>query len=242
MGCGGLLASIFIVPIIVLLLCGVMIFGIIGNAVSNVQSGGIISYDEAVFQEYADRQYQAAFGNSSAPEDNILIVFLTNEEADGYYTIAWVGDNINYKINEMFGDEYSTFGNAMLSSVNAEYHAYSIDKNLANVMDKMSTSVQDLGLNSSFDYEADHSRMATSHVVNRSPLSITDATVNGALERFTEETDIPVVIVVDTMENVFGKTIPLSTIFTLLVLTVVAVVAIVMLVKAFKRRRDEKAR
>ena len=240
MGCGGLLASIFIVPIILILVCGIMIFSIVGGAISNVQNGGIISYDEAVFQNYADQQYQAAFGDSSAPEDNILIVFLTNEESDGYYVIAWVGDNINYQINEQFGAEGSVFGNAMLSSVNAEYHAYSVDKNLATVMNKMSDRVQSLNLESSFDTEEDHSRLAKSRVINYSHLSITEKTVNDALEQFTADTGIPAVIVVDTMENVFGKTVPTSTIITLLVLVVIIVIAIVMLVKGFKKRREDE--
>ena len=239
MGCGGLLAGMFIVPIILLLVCGIMIFSIVGSAISNVQNGGIVSYDEAVFQQYADRQYQAAFGDSSATEDNILIVFLTNEENDGYYTIAWVGDNINYQITEMFGAEGSVFENAMLSSVN-DYHAYSADKNLATVMNKMADRIQALELESSFDTESDQSRLAKSHMVNYSPMNMTEETVNAALEQFTADTGIPAVIVVDTMENVFGKTIPTETIMTLLILAVVAVVAIVMLVKAFKNRRAEE--
>lgn len=239
MGCGGFLAGMFIVPAIMLLVSVLMIFSILGNAIGNVKNGGVVSYDEAVFQEYADQQYQAAFANSSATEDNILIVFLTNEESDGYYTIAWVGDNIHRDINLMFGSEGSAFGNAMLGTVNSQYHAYSVDSDLAMVMETMTEKVNALGLESSFKFEKDHSNVTRSHVVNNSHLSITEETVNTALENFTEETDIPVVIVVDTMENVFGKTMPATTIMALLVLTVFAVAAIILLVKAFKSRKTE---
>ena len=237
MGCGGLLASVFIVPIVLLLVCGIMIFSIVGNAISNVQNGGIVSYDEATFQEYADSQYKAAFGDS---EDNILIVFLTNEEADGYYTIAWVGDNVNYKIRDLFGAEGTEFGSVMISSIN-NYHAKSISADLATVMRRMSENIQKLELDFNFESEPDYEKMADSRVVIRSTtLDVNEKTVNAALEQFTADTGIPAVIVVDTMENVFGKTIPTETIMTLLILAVVAVVAIVMLVKAFKNRRAEE--
>ena len=65
---------------------------------------GGIAYDEATMQDYANDKYMQYFGSSSAVEDNILLVMLTNEECDGYYTIAWVGDNIDSSINNMFGE------------------------------------------------------------------------------------------------------------------------------------------
>ena len=103
-------------------------------------------------------------------------------------------------------------------------------------METMTEKINALGLDSSFKFEKDHSKVTKSHIVNNSRLSITEETVNTALESFTEETDIPVVIVVDTMENVFGKTLPTSTIMSLVLFAVLAAVAVVMLVKAFKSR------
>ena len=72
-------------PIILLLLVGVMLMGFVGSALTNVANGGIISYSEEKFQDYANTEYYKAFANSKATEDNILIVVLTNEEKDGYY-------------------------------------------------------------------------------------------------------------------------------------------------------------
>ena len=76
-----------------------MLFSVFGNAFTNVANGGQIIYNEPAFQDYANEQYAREFGGSSAYEDNILIVFLTNEQSDGYYSIAWVGDNIDTEIN-----------------------------------------------------------------------------------------------------------------------------------------------
>ncbi len=226
-------------PFILLMVVAIMMFGVVGSALSNAANGGIISYDEATFQAYADREYYKAFGNSDATEDNILIVVLTNEESDGYYCIAWVGDNIKDDINLMFGDETTPFGQSMIASV-PDYYAYSLDSNLATVMNTMSNKIAKLGLESSFKKTYSHANSPESHLVNYTELSLTEATVNDALESFTEETDIPVVIVVEDMEDVFGKNIPVEDIFILLVLGVLGVVAIVNIVRVVKNRSKFK--
>ena len=237
-GCLGGLLGIVMLPVILLLIVSVMLFGIIGSAVSNVANGGIISYDEQVFQQYADKRYAEEFSSYSGYENNILIVFLTNEEADGYYAIAWVGDNIRGEINEMFGDETTEFGYVMNGSINAEYYTYSLDSNLATVMEKMSTRIKALGLSSSFRSPVASDENFKSHLTNYSDVPMTKETVDSACQTFTEETQIPVVIVVDTMENVFGKTLPLSSIITVLMLLGVAVVAIVLIVKGAKNSKN----
>ena len=223
-------------PLVLLLVAVIGFFGMFGSALTNVQNGGTVTYNERTFQDYANQQYLTEFESSSAYEDNILIVFLTNEEADGYYTIAWVGDNLKTQINEQFGNEYTVFGRAMQSSIDTDYYAYSISSNLASVMDKMTDSVTKLNLESSFKVEEDHSEMVESHLTNRSNLAINEETVERSLRGFTEATDIPVVMVVDSMENVFGKSINSGDILTLVVFAGMAAVAIWLIVKAIKGR------
>lgn len=234
-GCLGGFLGALMAPIIILLVIAVIAFGMVGSALANAANGGIISYDEATFQDYANDEYYKAFGNSSASEDNILIVVLTNEECDGYYSIAWVGDNIQNKINLMFGDETTEFGHSMLASV-SKYYAHSLDTNLALVMDTMSEKINDLGLSSSFKKTYSHEKSPESHLVNYTDLPLTEETVNDALVSFTEQTGIPTVIVVEDMETVFGKTLPLGDIIILVVLAVIAVVAIVAIVRTVKNR------
>ena len=239
-GCLGGLMGALMAPIILLLLVGVMLMGFVGSALTNVANGGIISYSEERFQDYANTEYYKAFGNSKATEDNILIVVLTNEEKDGYYCIAWVGDNINDNINRMFGDDTTAFGQSVIASIN-KYYAYSLDSNLAMVMNTMTEKVSDLGLSSSFKKTYSHEKSPASHLVNYTDLSLTEETVNDALVAFTEETDIPVVIVVEEMEDVFGKNIPaedLLIVGILIALGVVAIVTIVRTVKSGKKFKD----
>ncbi len=225
-------------PIIIIFACLFMMVNVIGFSIGDVMSGGSLRYDEAQFQKYANAQYAAEFGSSSAYEDNILVIFLANEERDGYYCIAWVGDNINSRITDMFGDETTVFGRTVTSNVSDEFYEYSLDKSLATVAETMEQRITDLGLSSSFIAVEDHSSMTTSHVTNLSTIDITEKTVNTALTAFTEATDIPLVIVIDDMEEVFEKKIDPGSILTVLILAVIIVFAVVSIVRAVKAKKE----
>ncbi len=204
-----------------------------------------VQYDEAKFQTYANDRYQEEFGKSNAYEDNLLIVFLTNKEADGYYTIAWVGDNIKTEISNMFGDETTAFGSAMLSSINDSYYAYSLDSNLAAMMEIMTKEVKMLNLGSSFKNESGNNAAVKSHITNHTDFDITDETVDAALRKFTDETGIPAVIVVDSMEDVFGvrgeKKGGISiTALLMLLAAIVLIVVVIYFIKSAKKRRQEE--
>ncbi len=163
-------------------------------------------YDESIMQDYADEKYSLYFGNHENYENNILLVFLTNEECDGYYTIAWVGDNIRPEINNMFG-EYTEYGQALSNLINQNYYAYSLDTDLTAVVKEMTRNIASLGLVSSFNNKAanyDDYNKPVSKLVNSTSLEMNKELVDDALTEFTEETGIPCVIVVDSAESVFG--------------------------------------
>lgn len=229
------------VPIVIGIIVTVMLFSMLSSGITSILSGGRIVYNEKEFQRYANNAYISEFGTTSAPEDNILIVFLVNEgDYNGYYTIAWVGDNIQYKINESFGDESTAFGKAMYSSINSEDYEFSISSNLAMAISKMTDSVEEMGLDSSFIAQKSHENMTESHIVNRSELPITAETVNVALREFTEKTDIPMVVVVDSTENVFGKSFSQSDLIVMVLLLAIFVAVIVVIIKTVKRYNAEK--
>lgn len=202
-GFGGGCFSIVVIALFVIF--GAIWLFIPDGAVIDFSDGVSIQeniYDEATMQSYANDKYMKYFGNTSAVEDNILLVMLTNEECDGYYTIAWVGDNVDYTINDMFG-EYSEYGNALNMHID-EYFAYSLDTDLAQVIKEMTKSVTDLGLDSSFNTNSDRSNLADPKFVNLTTMDLTPEIINSALEEFTDKTGIPMVIVVDSYEKVFG--------------------------------------
>lgn len=223
-------------PILLLLVAVIGFTSMFGSAMANIKNGGTVTYNEKQFQTYANQQYMAEFGeNSGTYEDNIMIVFLTNEARDGYYAIAWVGDNIDTSINKQFGNEYTAFGRTVQANIDSDYYEFSISKNLAMVVDEMSDVVNSQGLTSPFVTPSKETK-TESHITNHSDLAINEETVESALKKFTEETEIPMVIVVDSMENVFGKQLAFSDVFTMLLFVGLAVVAVVMIVRRVKNR------
>jgi len=239
-GCLGGLGTIILAPFIMIILSAVLLITSVGSAFSSVANGGSIVYNEKQFQKYADAEYNAQFGSYGGIEDNILIVFLTDDEAESFYCIAWVGDNIRDEINNLFGGEGTAFANAIISSVNQEYYAFSLDSNLGAAMEKMTAQVKALSLASSFYNPTAVETRPPSRLTNKTELQLTEKTVNDKLSAFTEATDIPVAITVDTMENVFGKTIMTSdVIFVALGIGLLAL-AIFLIVKNVREAKRAK--
>ncbi len=237
-GCfGGLFSSFFAIILVIILIIGGA-FSFVGSSFSAITQGGVVSYNEETFEDYTDAQYAAEFGSSSAYEDNLLITFLVDEDYYSYYYIAWVGDHIATDINYMLGSNNTELGRAMSSCINESNYKYSLDSNLAQVINTMSNHITALELESSFTCSEEHEQV-TSHLTNHSSMSLTEATVNDALTGFTEATGIPVVIVVEDMEDVFGKSIPISAIITALLTVAVVILVIVLVVNAFRRRRNQ---
>ena len=203
-GFGGGCGSIIFIGVFVLFVIAFFLIpkeGITINFGEEAVINGII-YDEGTMQDYANDKYTQYFGSSSATEDNILLVMLTNEACDGYYTIAWVGDNVDPSINNMFG-EYTEYGDALYNNID-EYFGYSLDNDLAQVVKEMTKHISGLSLTSSFNWESDRSKLAKSKFVNMTTMELTPEVVESALKEFTDKTGIPMVIVVDSAEKVFG--------------------------------------
>ena len=235
-GCLGSLMNMIFGPIIFVIVILFFLFIIMGNGVTVQETG---NYDENALQDYANRQYEAEFGGSSAYEDNLLITFLIDdEEYYDFYYIAWVGDHIATDINHMLGNNDTVLGQAMNACINATSYKYSLDSNLAQVMEMMSRKIQALGLENSFTCTENHAQV-TSHLTNHTNLDMTEDTVNDALAAFTDATGIPVVIVVEDMDAVFGRTVANtsgSSVSFVLILGLIAIVVIVLVVKKQRRR------
>lgn len=228
-------------PFIIILLVVVILFSTVSSAFSNVVQGGQIIRDEETMQDYADAQYAAEFGSSDDYEDHILLVVaIEDQEYYDYAYIAWVGDHVNTKINNLFGGDASSLGKAMQSNINQVNYKYSLDSNLAGVVYTMQENIEKLKLDGSYisACKSEHGDV-TSHLTDRTEnMSITAATVDDALAEFTEATGITMVIVVDEAEDVLGKTLAVSDILTVVVCLILLVVAIVLIVKAVKKNKN----
>lgn len=225
-----------------ILLPFVLIFVLLLTMCNGVDVQTNNGYDEEAFQDYANAQYREIFGASTAYEDNLLIVFLTSEDYHDYYYIAWVGDHIAPGINYMMGSNGSQLGWAMESWINESNYKYSLDSNLAQVMREMTNQIQKLGLQSSYTCSEDHIQ-AASKLINHSSVEMTDSTVNDALTAFTDNTGIPVSIVVEDMTDVFGSqtTALEGSQIAGTVLAIVGVIAVVVIViLVINKRKNRK--
>ncbi len=232
-GCLTNLAGMILFPVI-------LIFSLLLSMCNGADIQIHNSYDEEVFQDYANAQYEALFGETSAYEDNLMLVVLTSEEYSDFYYIAWVGDHIAPEINYLMGGNDTELGWAMNSCINATNYKYSLDANLAQVMQEMTKHIQDLGLSSSFSCDEQHNQ-APSCLVNHSSVEMTEETVNDALTAFTYATGITAVIVVEDMTAVFGaEEISTDGVGAPVIILVLAVVVIVVVLVLKNQKKDDK--
>ena len=234
-GFGGGLLSIFFMPFILIAFAAIILFTTVLGAFGSIAEGGVTDYQERQFQDYADAEYRKAFGASTAYEDNILLVFLTNEEADDYYCIAWVGDHVKPAINEMFGNQYTELGAAMNQSINTSGYWYSLDSNLALAVSKMTDYVSGEAHFGSFSCNENHVQV-DSKLINYGTFDLSEETVNSALREFTETTGITMSIVVNDMNEVFGVDYS-SMIWGIVVVVVLVGLAVFFIVKGVRNRR-----
>ena len=235
---GGCLGALF-TPIICMVLAIVMMIGVIGGGLTTLFRGGNVVYNENKMQDYASRQYATIYDPSSATyEDNVLVVFLTNEDGQSYYSIGWVGDNLKSQVSDLFGNEYTALGSAMQSSINTSSYRYSLGSNLAQVTEKMETSVRNQNLDTVYRAQKAESH-AAGKVYNRSnsDIQFNAETVDAALKNFTDSTDISMSIVVADAKDVFGKSLNSAAILALLLCIVLIVYAVVAIVRYVKRRK-----
>ena len=233
-GCLGGLVGMMFLPIIAILLAAVLLISSVVSAFTIAGQGGVVTYDENAFGDYANARYEEEFGGQSGYEDNILIVFTINEEYNEFYCIAWVGDHIVRDINYMFGNESTDFGKAITNSINKQSYKYSLDSNLADAIETLADKIALKNISDSHTCKEDQG--SKPHLINKSELDLSVEEVEGALKQFTEKTGIPISIVVDEEEDVFGKNMPASVIFTIIVSLVIIAVAAYFLFKAFKYR------
>lgn len=243
-GClGGLMGMALIPIILVLFIISLLtnLFGSVGSSISNVANGGDYVTDNSVIEEYAMRQYANEFAEAVEYEDNILITFLVDENCEDFYTIAIVGYNIDDSINSMFGGKYTEYGQQLTGNLNPNYKE-TLSRNLAATVRGMTDNVVNLKLKSSFYDDEGSPGDYRSHVTNLSSLEVNEETINSALLEFTKETDIPIVIVIDDMGDVFEKKVAGYDIITIVFAVVIGGAAIYFIVRAFKDKDDRKNR
>lgn len=230
--------SFIMAPVILIIVAVGIVISSFGTSFTVFNGGGRqVIYDENSFQDFADAQYAKEFGTSTAYEDNILLVFLAEDkEYYDYYYIAWVGDHIDTDINNMLGSNQTELGRAIAASVNEQSYKYSLDSNLAGVVNIMADHIEGKGKDSSFTCREEHNQVE-SHLTNRTNIQLTEETVNTALKDFTDRTGIPIVIVVEDISEVLDERLPPKAIMSLVVAGGLVIIAIILIIRNIRNRK-----
>ncbi len=235
---GGLLGGILgiiLLPAILILLCAIILIVNLVSTISIIANGGQVVYDEEQFQDYANARYYAHFSDSKTEEDGLMFIILNYEDDQTVDYVAWIGDNVNNRINDLFASN-GDFGRALESYVNIDNYKYSLSKDLAKVIDYMAERVEMLGVDTPFIKDHDMSNAPAPDFINNSGLKMNTETVEDALVRFTEQTGIPTAMVVDEAEDVFGKTMPVGGIIFSVITLLIIVFCVVYIVKKVRHR------
>lgn len=212
--------------IISIILIGVLLFALVFGGIASLFNGcsfdGVRVYDESTLEDYAYKQYAVAFGSTDDYESNILLVFTVYDDYNGYETIAFVGDDLDSKITNMYGNEYTEYGVAVMANMSDNYQ-YSISKNLANIVEAMTSKTAQYSKNDDENIDTSFSRL-----INDSSLQVNDQTVNKALVAFTKETGINIAVVVADGADVFGESngFQVLGIIAIIIIAVIAIFAI----------------
>ena len=235
---GGLL-SIILVPIFIIIFAAIVLIINLSVTIDIVKDGGQVIYDEETFQDYANANYYDHFSDTVTEEDGVMIIILTYEDNQELAYVAWVGDNLESSVNDIFGVD-DEFGIYLERTVNIDNYKYSISKDLSKVMNHMATEVGSLDLDSPFVEQHDMSGAPRSVLINRSELDMNKNTVESALEKFTEDTGIPCAILVDKAEAVFGKSMPVGNIVMSIITVALIAFCVYSIIKSVKNHKKNR--
>ena len=222
------LFGIILFPALITIFSIVLFILFLVPTIDTCRDGGNIVYNDSSAVSHRDTQYAKYFDGSNE-KNGLLIVFLiddSNSKYDQYLCISKVGENIADKVKAEFGLDSSSFGKSVLKEIDKEYKD-SFSGDIVAVMDTMTKEVTDHGLSSSFKDSEISADTSVSRVINHTPLAISQDMINKSLNRFSDETGLPVVIVIDSLDNVFDRQLPIRSFMIMLILLGVAIFCIV---------------
>lgn len=202
-GCfGSLLVSILFPALMVLFALLLVVSSILSVvAPTRAQDLPFLRYDEDALYDYALAQYEEQFDASSATyEDNFLLLFLVNEKRDGYAWYSIVGDNLAPRVNRALGGEGTELGDTLEEWIPKSY-SKSLGSNLDNAVRELGDTIARLGSPFKRTVVEEHD-VLLSKLVNNSDYALDEETIDAGLAYFTEQTDIPIVLVVDNADRI----------------------------------------
>ncbi len=231
--------GVLFVPILILLAAALVLGVYVVSAKRQLNDEGNLGYDQVYLREYANGKYLEYFGESSAVEENIMLLLLVNDTCDGYDFVAWIGDNLVNDLRDEFDHEEETsFVNSCKVHMDGNY-SQDLHTSLSAIVRDMKDVVLGLDLDTYYDDEdevVDTSDLAPSMLYNLTDLQVS-AAVNDALVEFTQATGLSIVIVVEDVEEVQRESIAAFDIVMVLAVAVVVVIDVALLVVRIKNKK-----
>ena len=91
---------------------------------------GTSNYEKAL-HEYANQQYQSIFSRSNRYENNILFLYVVDDDCETFDAIAWVGDDVPSKTNLKLD------GYTISKHVNENYYKYQLSSGISMSIEEL---------------------------------------------------------------------------------------------------------
>ena len=99
-------------------------------------------YSEDNLEGFAIERYYDIYDDSSKNfEDNLLVTIVAYEDKTQYDYITIVGDNVNYKIDRLFGNQYSEFGELVFENVKYDDYYDSLYLTLSSCLNELNSTL-----------------------------------------------------------------------------------------------------
>ena len=220
------LLNVIAMPIVLIVLATAFLIYNLVSTISVLVNGGEIVYDEEVLKNYLSTNYSESFkGTGIEQKSGMVIFFLYNEDTKQMEFTVKAGDNIRSDVTAIFATD-SEFGTYLKNNVKSDNYEATLSKSLSGVMTHMAAKVKALDLTSNFSKNYDSSKLTDPSLKIKEGFGFTvkNDEIKASLDTFEAQTGIPVVIVLDTAVNAFGRTTPVTDI--LMIVLLVAVIAL----------------
>ena len=209
-----------------------------------------IYFDSSIAFDYAYEEYKNVFGNSPSVTDGALLILIPDDSY--YHAISIYGNSIQPVVTNAINSQFGIYSGSSHKENGATvcYTSYASNPNSlgfeAPVYSVVSARLESatnslLGQISYVNSAANLASPSTSGMGIRISIPMeTQKQIGQEIAAFTNQTGIPLVVVFETPENVFGGKISDDETSELIMLSLMAIVGLSLLIKSIRNSRFNK--
>lgn len=177
-------------------------------------------YEEEL-HDYANMQYHTVFRKSNRYENNILLLYVVNEDGTAFDAIAWVGDDVPSKTKFMLSRDEIKQG------INENDYINQLSSDISIFIENLAQEVQPAEKPSTKIYSVD----------NQSNLYVDTKQIEASLETFSNMHGYGVSVIIADYDDVLAKEVDWMPI---LIISAVSAVMAYYLVKRYKPKKRKR--